>query len=283
MNLLGFALRPGMVWRSTIGAWRRPGARCRENWCTPVRAYATRRSSCGGGSRAACRAVSNRRWPIPCSLRSAISTTAMSPAPRVAKIRAVRPNELAEIWRLLGSLELLDVSRKIELGDMLVALLPKRKLANLQGPMIWTLGRLGQRVPVYGPLNTVVPSETVERWLDELLHHTPRRPGHRRAGRHANSPSHGGSLSRHLRQVPARSGRLAGRSGGTIASDRTGAQRRPIGHGRTASGLRRIAAEGTAAGIARRHLLWFRQRQLVDVDRSRSAARDSVPRFPCGG
>jgi hypothetical protein len=35
--------------------------------------------------------------------------------------------------------------------------------------MIWALGRLGQRVPVYGPLNTVVPSDSAERWLVELL------------------------------------------------------------------------------------------------------------------
>ena len=31
------------------------------------------------------------------------------------------------------------------------------KLAALQGPMIWALGRIGERVPVYGPLNTIVP------------------------------------------------------------------------------------------------------------------------------
>ena len=81
---------------------------------------------------------------------------------------ALRPHELTETWRLLGSLELLDVPRKIELGNMLIDLLPKRKLQNVRGPMIWTLGRLGQRIPLYGPLNTVVPHDTIERWLGTL-------------------------------------------------------------------------------------------------------------------
>ncbi len=80
----------------------------------------------------------------------------------------MRPNELSESWRLLGSLELLDVPRKIELGNMLVDLLPKRKLQSVRAPLMWAVGRLGQRVPLYGPLNTVVPSNHVERWLDVL-------------------------------------------------------------------------------------------------------------------
>ena len=31
--------------------------------------------------------------------------------------------------------------------------------------MLWAIGRLGARVPLYGPLNTVVPAETAADWL----------------------------------------------------------------------------------------------------------------------
>jgi len=37
--------------------------------------------------------------------------------------------------------------------------------------MIWTLGRLGQRVPLQGPLNTVVPVRHAAGWLDTILNH----------------------------------------------------------------------------------------------------------------
>ncbi len=79
------------------------------------------------------------------------------------------PTRSAEIWRLLGALELLPVDVKTELGDIVVELLAKRKLATRVPEMLWTLGRLGQRVPLYGPLNTLVPVETASRWLDSIL------------------------------------------------------------------------------------------------------------------
>ena len=53
-----------------------------------------------------------------------------------------QPNETAEIWRLLGSLELLPVSLKIELGEILLDLLPKRKMENGAAG-----DRLGRRPP----------------------------------------------------------------------------------------------------------------------------------------
>ena len=174
VNLLGFALRPGYglavddwrvaeTWRTVQGKLVHAGPSVRNE------AIILWRRIAGGLSRGQQQALAD---PLLSSIRS-LYNRYVSGTTR-GEDAALRPNELAEIWRLLGSLELLDVSRKIELGDMAVALLPKRKLENLQGPMIWTLGRLGQRVPVYGPLNTVVPRETVERWLDALLQHALR-------------------------------------------------------------------------------------------------------------
>ena len=58
---------------------------------------------------------------------------------------------------------------KIELGDTIIELLPKRKLEKQRSTLLWTLGRLGQRVPLHGPLNTLVPMPDAARWLEVIL------------------------------------------------------------------------------------------------------------------
>jgi hypothetical protein len=78
-------------------------------------------------------------------------------------------HEAAEIWRMLGSLEQLDQSLRIELGDMIVDLLNRAAFEPVQNALIWTLGRVGGRVPVYGPLNLVVPPSKACEWIDSLL------------------------------------------------------------------------------------------------------------------
>jgi hypothetical protein len=54
---------------------------------------------------------------------------------------------------------LLDPEVKIELGEAL----GKDKVA------VWALGRLGARVPIYGPINTIVPPEVAQRWAENLM------------------------------------------------------------------------------------------------------------------
>ena len=71
-----------------------------------------------------------------------------------------------EAWRLLASLERLDPAQKAKLGDVLL----ERVRREPRNPAwSWSLGRLGARVPVYGPLNTVVAPEIAGRWLSRLL------------------------------------------------------------------------------------------------------------------
>lgn len=81
---------------------------------------------------------------------------------------ALDPAQSPEVWRLMGSLELLSVGTKVELGDIILQLLPKRKLQKVAPAMLWALGRLGQRVPVHGPLNTLVPAEQASKWLTAI-------------------------------------------------------------------------------------------------------------------
>ena len=79
------------------------------------------------------------------------------------------PHESAEVWRLLGSLELLPVTTKLEIGEMLLNRLPREQLPNLRDAELFALGRLGARVPMYGPLNALISAEDAERWTRRLL------------------------------------------------------------------------------------------------------------------
>jgi hypothetical protein len=161
LNLLGFALRPGygftvddwrvqQTWKLFQGGTAFPrNEQCRAEWCILWRRIA-------GG--------------LPAGHQKIV----LEPYTGVFRERGGRKlhwgvHELAEIWRLLGSLELLPVPVKMELGDFLVGRLERRLEPALVKAGGWALGRLGARVPVYGPLNTLVPAEGIEGWLDRIL------------------------------------------------------------------------------------------------------------------
>ncbi len=76
------------------------------------------------------------------------------------------PHELAEMWRCAAALEQLTPAIKDALGDSLL----KESALSAPAPYaLWCVGRLGARVPLYGPANTVVARETAERWTGRLL------------------------------------------------------------------------------------------------------------------
>jgi hypothetical protein len=78
-------------------------------------------------------------------------------------------HEAAEVWRLLGSLELLDVPLKRDTAEAALALAAKEKTAAVQDALVWCVGRIGARVPMYGPLNVVVPADAAAAWCRTLL------------------------------------------------------------------------------------------------------------------
>ena len=88
------------------------------------------------------------------------------------------PHELAEMWRCAASLERLAPESKESLGD---ALLKEFKQTTLAGYVLWSLGRLGARVPLYGPANTVIRKETSEA-LDYRTARPEFSPGSRKHG-----------------------------------------------------------------------------------------------------
>jgi hypothetical protein len=67
---------------------------------------------------------------------------------------------------LLASLEHLPAQLRVTLGE---ALLKKIKDAPTNKGYLWSLGRLGARIPFHGPLNCVAPPESAESWLKTLL------------------------------------------------------------------------------------------------------------------
>jgi molecular chaperone DnaK (HSP70) len=86
---------------------------------------------------------------------------------RLAEVKPSR-QELAEMWRAIASMERLPVAHKLKLGDELVHRMESRK--GREDPVhLWALSRIGARVPLYGPLNAIVPPSHVQSWLGSLL------------------------------------------------------------------------------------------------------------------
>ncbi|MDQ3258780.1 MAG: molecular chaperone DnaK, partial [Acidobacteriota bacterium] len=71
-----------------------------------------------------------------------------------------------ECWLLLASLEHLSASMRVTIGEELISRIEEEP--DNKG-YIWALGRLGARVPFYGPLNCMVPAEAAARWARLLL------------------------------------------------------------------------------------------------------------------
>jgi hypothetical protein len=167
LNLLGFALRPGyglavddwrvaQTWTTLQGKFAHTAANVR------VEGWILWRRIAGGLAAGQQQALAEPLLgPIRSLHRQLTSGKGRSDF-------GFATHETAEIWRLLGSLELLAAATKVELGNMILDLLPKRKMEAVRPAMVWAIGRLGARVLMYGPLNTVVPAETAAAWIGRL-------------------------------------------------------------------------------------------------------------------
>jgi molecular chaperone DnaK (HSP70) len=71
-----------------------------------------------------------------------------------------------ERWRLLASLEHLLGSTRASLGDDLLSKIRKEPENAI---WLWSLGRLGARIPLFGPLHSVVAPEIATEWVKALL------------------------------------------------------------------------------------------------------------------
>jgi molecular chaperone DnaK (HSP70) len=86
------------------------------------------------------------------------------------KLAEAKPSkqELAEIWRAIASMERLPVQHKVKLAEELLQRMDSRK-GREDSVHLWALSRIGARVPLYGPLNAVVPPAQVATWLKSVL------------------------------------------------------------------------------------------------------------------
>jgi hypothetical protein len=88
----------------------------------------------------------------------------------------VRPPtaELAEMWRLAASLERLDVATKTALAEPLLRLIRRPEAPDYA---FWSLARLGTRRPIYGPVNSILPTRALESWVELLEGSLAANPG----------------------------------------------------------------------------------------------------------
>jgi hypothetical protein len=83
-----------------------------------------------------------------------------------AKAKKPNPQVARESWRLLASLERLDAALRTKIGDEIISRLHRDPI---NPSLLWSIGRLGARTPIYGPLTSVVGASDASRWLEVLL------------------------------------------------------------------------------------------------------------------
>ncbi|HEV3344922.1 MAG TPA: Hsp70 family protein [Pirellulales bacterium] len=166
LYLTGFSLRPGyglavddwrvvQTWKLLQGKRIHHTPACRVEWLILWRRIA------GGLNAGQQRALAE---PLLAALRAA-KKGGGSRRPDVG----ASSHESAEAWRLLGSLELINVPTKVELASAMLDLAQREKVGAVRDAALWAAGRLGARVPMYGPLNTVVGPTEAQRWIGRLL------------------------------------------------------------------------------------------------------------------
>jgi uncharacterized protein DUF3731/Hsp70 protein len=155
LNLLGFCLRPG------FGA---PGddARINKLWTIAPALIFADDLQCQVERLAMLRRISGG---INASRQQALYREHTGAAAGKKKSRRNRQLEY-EAWRLVASLEHLPARFRASLGRELLA---KIKSEPEDAIWLWSLGRLGARIPLYGPLHSVVPPEIAAEWLLALL------------------------------------------------------------------------------------------------------------------
>ncbi len=170
LNLIGFCLRPGFghatdEWRLQQlwklyprGPLHGNAVQCRAEWWNLWKRVA------GGLSRQQQIVLYNdiAPWLLP-KLKSKIK----------AGRSKVGPQEIREMWQVIGSCERLQAEVKADLGEELVRSVEKGKAPDQE---IWALSRLGARALLYGPANCVVRRETAAAWIERLLRGEWRKP-----------------------------------------------------------------------------------------------------------
>lgn len=159
LNLAGFLLRPGFgdpgddirvnkLWRVLGGELRHPRAvQARAEWWNLFKRIA-------GGLAAGQQQTLYQR------ISAGLLKKGKTKGPRPG------PQELREQWQALGGCERLPAQVRAELAGFLVGEAEQGKPTDQE---LWALSRLAARIPIYGPLNTVVPRAAATDFCQRLL------------------------------------------------------------------------------------------------------------------
>jgi molecular chaperone DnaK (HSP70) len=169
LNLLGYSLRPGAgfplddwrvdrTWDLLRGQLHHTTPECRSQMWILWRRIA------GGLNAGQHTAIAS---PVLSSVRQTVQQ-AKSGRGKGGAI-ALHDEDASEIWRALGAFEQLPPSVRTETGEMILDLVSRGRMKSVRDPMIWTLGRLGARVPMGAAAAVPVAASTAEKWLKELL------------------------------------------------------------------------------------------------------------------
>jgi molecular chaperone DnaK (HSP70) len=165
LNLAGFCLRPGLG--APLDGWR-----ARQMWGVFNEGLAHPKSEPGRLAwwitwRRIAGGMSNGQQEQIYDRIAVLTLPNPKQQKKLTEIKASK-QELAEMWRTVASMERLSTGSKLKLGDELMRRMDSRK-GREDALHVWALGRLGARVPLYGPLNAVVPTSKVREWLGTLL------------------------------------------------------------------------------------------------------------------
>jgi hypothetical protein len=169
-NVLGFLLRPGFghatdewrlqqLWKLYPRGVRHGNAvQCRAEWWNLWRRVA------GGLTRQQQTVLYSdiAPWILP-KLKSRIKSGRSK----------IGPQEIREMWQVLGSCERLTPEMKADLGEELLRAVEKGKASEQE---MWAFARLGARALIAGPANCVVRREQASRWVERLLKTDWRKP-----------------------------------------------------------------------------------------------------------
>jgi hypothetical protein len=166
LNLHGFCLRPGFgaplddwrmkeIWKIYPSGLQFPRQlQCRSEWWIFWRRVA-------GGL------TSGQQWHIYQNLLPHLHPTEKKKAKSSGKGPISRGDqEELEIWMALANFEYLPAATKVELGSWILERMRKGRPRTQE---FWALGRLGARVPFFGPLDGVIPSKEASLWLHTIL------------------------------------------------------------------------------------------------------------------
>jgi len=155
LNLIGYCLRPGygvavddwrvdQTWKSIYQKIAHPGVQSRIDSLVLWRRI-------GGGLNA------GRQRQLVDSLFQALRNPGR-----------IESEEQSERWRLAASLERISSSDKTALGRLAMEEYGRKRSQAIVSSLRWAIGRLGNRTPLYGPLNEIVNPVEATRWIDFL-------------------------------------------------------------------------------------------------------------------